>query len=54
MNTPSIASSSTTLNHPPPAYTKATNAYARIKVIYKELPDNEKSKLTDDLESTGF
>jgi len=57
MNTPPVAfsfSSSTTSNHSPPAYTKAANAYARIKTMYKELPDNEKSKLTDNLESMGF
>jgi len=55
MNTPPVASSSsTTLNHPPPIYTKAANTYARIKVIYKELSDNEKSKLTNNLESTDF
>jgi len=50
MNTPPVASSSSTIpNHPPPA-----NAYARIKAIYKELPDDEKNKLANDLESTGF
>jgi len=56
MNTPPVASSSsyTTPNHPPPTYTKAADTYARIKMIYKELPDNEKSKLTNDLESMGF
>ena len=55
MNTPPIASSSsTTPNHPPSAYTKAADTYARIKAIYKELPDNEKSKLTDNLKNTGF
>jgi len=55
MNTPPVTfSSSTTPNHPPPGYTKATGAYARIKAIYKELPDDEKSKLTNDLKNTGF
>jgi len=55
MNTPPVASSSfIILNHPPPAYIKTADAYARIKVIYKELPNDEKNKLTDDLESTGF
>jgi len=53
-NTPPIASSSTAPNHPPPTYTKATDAYARIKAIYKELPDNEKTKLIDNLKNMGF
>jgi len=54
-NTPPVASSFSTIpNHPPPAYTKAANAYTRIKAIYKELPDDKKNKLADDLKSTGF
>ena len=55
-NTPLVtsSSSSTIPNHPSPAYTKAVNAYARIKAIYKELPDDEKNKLADDLKSMGF
>jgi len=58
MNTPPVTSftftSSTIPNHPPPTYTKAADTYARIKVIYKELPDDEKNKLADDFESMGF
>jgi len=54
-NTPPVTSFSSTIpNHPPPAYTKAADTYARIKTIYKELPDDEKNKLANDLESTGF
>jgi len=54
-NTPPVTFSSSTIpNHPSPTYTKAADAHARIKAIYKELPNNEKNKLANDLKSTGF
>ena len=39
---------------PPPKYTKATNAYTRIKVIYHDLSEDKKARLTNELENEGF
>ena len=39
---------------PPPKYTKATDAYTRIKAIYHDLPEDEKARLTNELENEGF
>ena len=39
---------------PPLKYTKATDAYTRIKVIYYDLPEDEKARLTTELENEGF
>ena len=37
-----------------PTYKKANDAYARIKAIYADLPNDEKEKLISEMESSGF
>ena len=39
---------------PPLKYMKATDAYTRIKVIYHDLPEDKKARLTNELENEGF
>jgi hypothetical protein len=39
---------------PRPIYKKADDAYAHIKMVYQELPDEEKKKLFGCLEESGF
>jgi len=38
----------------PATLKKANGAYARIKTIYRNLSEEEKRKLTDSLEESGF
>ena len=35
-------------------FTKAANAFARVRMIYKELPESEQKGLYDRLEEEGF
>ena len=39
---------------PPLKYTKATDAYTRIKAIYHKLPEDKKAWLTTELENEDF